>query len=610
MISVIMATYNGAPTLARTLDAMTHLTPPDAGYEIIVIDNASTDCTATIIDSFLDRLPLTHLHEARRGKAHALNTGIEAAQGDFLVFTDDDVIPDAGWLRAYEAAALAQPNYGFFIGQVRHDWAKNPPHWLERLGATGKAYGGTPVDLAAGPVQRFEAKGANMAVRRATLGDVRNRTDTTTNYTGVGTGTGGVDSWFAHDASGGRIWYVPEACLKHMVRLHEISLKPIFKRYVRIGTTSYHINPVAQAHFDRLVLGIPVKALKRLLVAASGVPYRLLRGDTETAANRIISVAIEWGRLKGWYGKKTQTQESRRRIFVTGVPRSGTTLVQGMLNARSDMVSFPESHIFSFITYDLRWRMYGNLAPYKPPLFMAQLRRLRGQIATLRDRPHPWLRYRIELFLKRANLEDESYRFDNLPDKITPLTRAFIKLLDDVAGTRHWVEKTPKHVLFTRLIESHVPDARFIHVIRKGEDALGSIMDAAQKYPAWAERHIDGKNTVPRMIALWNNSVQAALANRGRTNHLIVSYEDVITNPEKQARRMSDFLGLPYDSAMIRPDTQSTIDSSEEHWKADMGNAIKSPESKFEKVFTAQERALIRQGLISLPADLFDNPKS
>lgn len=300
MISVIIATYNGADTIARTLEALTHLTPPDGGHEVIVVDNASTDDTSTLVAGFENRLPLTTLYEARRGKAHALNTGIHAARGDTLVFTDDDVIPDPDWLCAYQAAIQAHPKQKFFIGQVRHDWAAPPPRWLERLGAAGMSYGGTPMDRVEGAVSWLSAKGGNMAVTRYHMGLTRFRTEDAINFTGPG--SGGEDSWFARDVSGGRVWYVPEARLKHMVRQHEIGIRPVFKRYVRIGMASYHLaQPEIDKLFDICILGVPVRVIGRLTRSAGGGLYRLARGDTEAAARRMLSFATDWGRLKSWY---------------------------------------------------------------------------------------------------------------------------------------------------------------------------------------------------------------------------------------------------------------------------------------------------------------------
>ncbi len=303
MISLIIATWNGAATLARTCTALSHLQVPEGGLEIIVVDNASTDETAQIIARFQDQLPLVHLTEPKRGKAHALNTGIEAARGTLLVFSDDDVLPDPGWLCAFETAAKAHPEYGFFIGQVRHDWACPPPRWLEQLAAAGLSFAGTPSHRPAGPVHCLAAKGPNMAVRRQTLGPVRFRTEPGINYLGPGTGTGGEDTLFARDATGdGSVWYVPEACIKHMVRVDEIGVAPVFRRYVRIGKTNYYVEPDTASLFSRRYLGLPFPITGRLFHAATGCLYRLMWGDREAAARRMLSFAMDFGRLQSWLG--------------------------------------------------------------------------------------------------------------------------------------------------------------------------------------------------------------------------------------------------------------------------------------------------------------------
>ncbi len=301
MISLIIATWNGAPTLARTLEAMTLLEVPDDGYEIIVVDNASTDETPAIIDRFKDRLPLTHLHEARRGKAHALNTAIEAAKGDFLVFTDDDVIPDQGFLRAYEAVADAHPEHTFFTGHIRLHWAAQPPDWLKGLGEAGMAYASTHVDLKEGSVLWLRAKGPNMAVRRNAIENVRFRTDDAINYLGPGTGTGGEDCLFASDVVQGKdIWFSPSACVQHMVRPHQIGVRPVFARYYRIGMSSYFLHPGIEAVYARTVLGLPFPLMKNIVKSFVGGLYRFVIGEKEAAARRMMTFASDLGVWKSW----------------------------------------------------------------------------------------------------------------------------------------------------------------------------------------------------------------------------------------------------------------------------------------------------------------------
>src|SRR4029079_12716421 len=92
-ISVVVCSYNGEATLWRCLDALAQLDYPD--YEVIVVDDGSTDRTAEIAAEFDVRLIRTD----NEGLSAARNTGIEAATGEIVAFTDDDAWPDRDWLR-------------------------------------------------------------------------------------------------------------------------------------------------------------------------------------------------------------------------------------------------------------------------------------------------------------------------------------------------------------------------------------------------------------------------------------------------------------------------------------------------------------------------------
>lgn len=86
-ISVIIPTYNGAATLRQCLEAVFRSTYPD--YEVIVVDDCSTDATSQIAADFPCRVIC---HEVNRGAAVAKNTGAAAATGDVVFFIDSDVL--------------------------------------------------------------------------------------------------------------------------------------------------------------------------------------------------------------------------------------------------------------------------------------------------------------------------------------------------------------------------------------------------------------------------------------------------------------------------------------------------------------------------------------
>ena len=162
MLTVIFATRNGTRTLPGVLASYCRLDSPAGGWKLIVVDNASTDGTAAIIDSFRDRLPITYLLEQKPGKNAALNAGLEQVEGDLVVLTDDDVFPSSDWLVQMRSAADRLPEFSVFGGHVAPRWEVPPADWILKLVPAGPVFTLTPTSLGDGPVDPTSVYGPNM----------------------------------------------------------------------------------------------------------------------------------------------------------------------------------------------------------------------------------------------------------------------------------------------------------------------------------------------------------------------------------------------------------------------------------------------------------------
>ena len=117
--TVAICTWNRAWLLPRVLERLTRLQHTQSEWEVVVVNNNSTDDTERVLDAFAGRLPLRRAFEARPGLSHARNTAVRWATGDYIVWTDDDALVDADWLAAYVRAAEQHPEAAVFGGPVR-----------------------------------------------------------------------------------------------------------------------------------------------------------------------------------------------------------------------------------------------------------------------------------------------------------------------------------------------------------------------------------------------------------------------------------------------------------------------------------------------------------
>src|ERR1051325_8220991 len=125
--SVIIATYNRADELVKTLESLTQL-ESSGPWEVIIVDNNSSDNTRDVVLERIDSfpVPLRYVMEREQGRSAALNAGIRIAQGEILAVTDDDVRVDPMWLRNAEQA-LERLHCDYVGGKALPIWSGNVP---------------------------------------------------------------------------------------------------------------------------------------------------------------------------------------------------------------------------------------------------------------------------------------------------------------------------------------------------------------------------------------------------------------------------------------------------------------------------------------------------
>jgi GT2 family glycosyltransferase len=239
-VSILIATFNRAGALRQTLERFEQVeVPAGVGCEVIVIDNNSSDHTASVIHDFIARRPdrFQYLFEGRQGKSTAINSGVARARGDVLVFTDDDCVPDRGWLSAIVRAFVQDAALDGLGGRVELFRPEDLPVAVR----TSR----TPTLLASTDQLFSLIPGCNMAFRRRVLDTV-----------------GGFDQRFgpgariaaAEDADlvyrifrrGFKVLYTPEPVVYHNHgRTSEADLVRLNRLYV-IGRGAFYAKHILQ----------------------------------------------------------------------------------------------------------------------------------------------------------------------------------------------------------------------------------------------------------------------------------------------------------------------------------------------------------------------------
>lgn len=139
-IAVIVPTFNRAQQLAPVLEQLLEQECTGFAWEIVIVDNNSTDATRQVVEDAISRDPsrrLRYVFEPRQGVSYARNTGIELTTAPVVVFVDDDVSPGRTWLQTFKEAFDAHPEADCIGGRVKPEWSAPPPEWFSNLEHAG-----------------------------------------------------------------------------------------------------------------------------------------------------------------------------------------------------------------------------------------------------------------------------------------------------------------------------------------------------------------------------------------------------------------------------------------------------------------------------------------
>jgi glucosyl-dolichyl phosphate glucuronosyltransferase len=296
MLTVLLPTFNGEDTIGRTLEAMSKLIPPAGGWQLVLVNNGSTDRTQAIIDQWMPSLPLKLVWEERLGKPVALNTGLEWVQGDFVVMTDDDVIPDPNWLVEWRRIADQYPQLDVFGGSIVPEFEVPPPEWLVRANWSIVLYAATALDREEGVMapDEMDVYGPNMAVRSSVI-HVGLRFDS--RLMKGPSALMGEDTEFVDRAvaEGLKVGFAPTACVRHIVNAQQVTWRWMLKRFYRHGRTMAFFDVRQGKAQAPRVFSIPRYLIRRLAERAAALPLVAASRDEFRLISHLRLIAYDLG---------------------------------------------------------------------------------------------------------------------------------------------------------------------------------------------------------------------------------------------------------------------------------------------------------------------------
>jgi glycosyltransferase involved in cell wall biosynthesis len=312
-ISVVLSTYNRCDVLAKALHCLASQEAPGIEYEILIVDNNSTDGTRAIAETFLSRDErFRYLFEGRQGLSYARNAGIRVARAEAIAFTDDDVEVSSDWILQIARALHRYPKAEFIGGRVLADADASLPAWAHaKMGPFALQ------DLGDGPVMVSNSDrrcliGACLAIRARAFGKA-GLFSTATQRVEDGVGSTEDADWEAQVWKyGGHGMYVPEIVVRSPLSKSRLA-KPYHRRW-HFGHGKFNARARrAELETARRWMDIPAFLYRQAFESAFQCAILTLKGKSREAFERENALLFCLGfAAERWRTHLTQSLGFRR----------------------------------------------------------------------------------------------------------------------------------------------------------------------------------------------------------------------------------------------------------------------------------------------------------
>ena len=231
-VSVVVCTRNRAQILAQSSEALLALDYPPGRWEVLIVDNGSTDDTLEVAQGIARSRPelVRVIEERELGLSASRNAGVRQARGEIIAFADDDSFPEAAWLRAL-VEVLAGETDALVVGGPVEPWIQGelPPWFGDRYMAFLTAWDKGP-ELQQLTYNDYP-RGANIAFRREVF-ERFGSFSTDLGYKGNSlVSCDEIEICLRVERGGGRIFYVPGARVRHLTGADRVTPLWLARRF-------------------------------------------------------------------------------------------------------------------------------------------------------------------------------------------------------------------------------------------------------------------------------------------------------------------------------------------------------------------------------------------